>query len=134
MNLQDPSKPHSAIKRLMNKRECFVPRMDSLNASGLIIGGLNEGIGNPRTTIADIATILRRDGMWSARIIRIANSSFFSAHLQRVQNHRGYTAACRHTRHSSLTKPVQYSANRLYALGIKFIQLLETSRGALKPS
>jgi HD-like signal output (HDOD) protein len=77
MNLQEPSNPHDDVKRLANKRECLLPFMDSLNSSGQILGLLNMAISNPRTTIADIATILRRDVMLSARIIRIANSAFF---------------------------------------------------------
>ena len=76
MNLQEPSNPHGDVKRLTNDRECLLPLMDSLNASGQILGLLNMAISNPHTTIADIATILRRDVMLSARIIRISNSAF----------------------------------------------------------
>ena len=50
---------------------------DSLNASGQILGLLNLAISNPRTSIAEIATILRRDVVLSARIIRMSNSAFF---------------------------------------------------------
>lgn len=68
---------HGPAKRLTNDRDCLLAITDSLNASGQILGLLNAAISNPRTSIADIATILRRDVMLSARIIRIANSAFF---------------------------------------------------------
>ena len=77
MNLQQPSNPHDDVKRLTNDRQCLLPLVDSLNSSGQILGMLNMAISNPLTTVADIAAILQRDKMLSARVIRISNSDFF---------------------------------------------------------
>lgn len=77
MTLSEPSKPHGSVKRLTNAHDCLLAITESLNASGQILGLLNLAISNPRTTIPEIATILRRDVMLSARIIRISNSAFF---------------------------------------------------------
>jgi HD-like signal output (HDOD) protein len=77
MTLSETSHPHGNVKRLSNDQQCLLTITDSLNASGQILGLLNMAISNPRTTIPEIATILRRDVMLSARIIRISNSAFF---------------------------------------------------------
>lgn len=77
MTLSEPSKPTGSVKRLTNAHDCLLAITESLNASGQILGLLNMAISNPRTTIPEIATILRRDVMLSARIIRISNSAFF---------------------------------------------------------
>jgi HD-like signal output (HDOD) protein len=77
MTLSEPSKLHGSVKRLTNAPDCLLSITESLNASGQILGLLNLAISNPRTTIPEIATILRRDVMLSARIIRISNSAFF---------------------------------------------------------
>jgi HD-like signal output (HDOD) protein len=77
MHLQAPSNSRSGINRLTNDQQCLLSITDSLNSSGQILALLNLAISNPRTTIAEIATILRRDVMLSARIIRISNSAFF---------------------------------------------------------
>ena len=77
MTLSAPFNPHGSIKRLTNDHQCLLAITDTLNASGQILGLLNMAISNPRTTIAEIAAILRRDVVLSARIIRMSNSAFF---------------------------------------------------------
>ena len=77
MITSEPSTPHGSVKRLTNNQQCLLAITDTLSASGQVLGLLNMAISNPRTTIPEIATILRRDVMLSARIIRIANSAFF---------------------------------------------------------
>jgi hypothetical protein len=68
MTLSETSLPHGSVKRLTNDQQCLLTITDSLNASGQILGLLNLAISNPRTTIAEIATILRRDVMLSAHV------------------------------------------------------------------
>ena len=77
MTLNVTSTHTGRVDRLTNDRECLLAITDSLNASGQILGLLNLAISNPRTTIPEIATILRRDVVLAARIVRIANSAFF---------------------------------------------------------
>jgi HD-like signal output (HDOD) protein len=77
MNLQESISPTGGAPRLTADAQCLLSITDSLKSSGQILGLLNLAISNPRTTIPEIATILRRDVMLSARIIRIANSAFF---------------------------------------------------------
>lgn len=77
MNLTEPTKPTAGAPRLTSDSQCLLSITDSLNSSAQILGLLNLAISNPRTTVPEIATILRRDVMLSARIIRIANSAFF---------------------------------------------------------
>jgi HD-like signal output (HDOD) protein len=77
MNSGGPLNPPVNAKRLTSNRESLLAITDSLNASEQILGLLNLAISNPRTSIADVAMILRRDVVLSARIIRMANSAFF---------------------------------------------------------
>ena len=77
MNLSAGVNPPGCANRLTNNRECLFAITESLTASGQMLGMLNLAIRNPRTTIPEIANILRRDAMLSARLIRLANSAFF---------------------------------------------------------
>ena len=76
MNLGENRNPQGSVKRLTNNMECLLAIADSLNATGQALEMLNLVISNPRTTIPEIATILRRDVVLSARIIRMSNSAF----------------------------------------------------------
>jgi HD-like signal output (HDOD) protein len=63
--------------KLTNNHNCLISITESLNACGQILCLLNLTIRNPSATIAEIATILRKDVVLSARIIKMANSAFF---------------------------------------------------------
>ena len=77
MNSSAPLHSQGSLKRLNHNMGCLLAIADSLNAAGPVLGMLNHAISNPRTTIPEIATILRRDVMLSARIIRMSNSAFY---------------------------------------------------------
>jgi HD-like signal output (HDOD) protein len=77
MTLSEPIKQTGGVHRLTNDRDCLLAITDSLNASGQILASLNMAIRHPHTTIDEIALILRRDVILSARIIRLSNSAFF---------------------------------------------------------
>ncbi len=67
MNLQESISPTGGAPRLTADAQCLLSITDSLKSSGQILGLLNLAISNPRTTIPEIATILRRDVMLSAQ-------------------------------------------------------------------
>jgi HD-like signal output (HDOD) protein len=62
---------------LTNDPDCLLAITESLSATGQVLALLNVAISNPRTTITELAAILRRDVMLSARVVRTANSAFF---------------------------------------------------------
>lgn len=63
--------------RLTNSPDCLLAITDSLSATGQIVARLNVAISDPHCTLDEVATILRRDVMLSARVVRTANSAFF---------------------------------------------------------
>ena len=75
-SLSGPLNQPGRIHRLTNNRECLFALTDSLTASGQILGLLNLAISNPRTTLAELASLLHRDVVLSERLIRLANSAF----------------------------------------------------------
>ena len=77
MILGETRNPQGSVKRLTHNMECLLAIADSLNATGQVLGMLNIVISNPRTTLPEIASILRCDVVLSARIIRMSNSAFF---------------------------------------------------------
>ena len=77
VSLSGPFNPPGSFRRLTNNRECLFAITDSLNASGQILGMLNHAICNPRIKIPEIADIVCRDVILTARLIRMANSAFY---------------------------------------------------------
>jgi HD-like signal output (HDOD) protein len=67
----------NGVKRLTHDYTGLLSISESLNVAGDVLGLLNLALRNPRITLIEMALILRRDVVLSARVIRIANTAFF---------------------------------------------------------
>jgi HD-like signal output (HDOD) protein len=67
----------SGVPRLTHRYEGLMCLADSLNVSAQVLDLLNTAIRNPHVSILEVGQILRFDVVLSARIIRIANTSYF---------------------------------------------------------
>jgi HD-like signal output (HDOD) protein len=63
---------------IIPNHDMLVQLADSMSVSAQVIARLNQIMRSPTSTLVDIAQVLRTDPSLSARVVRIANSAFFS--------------------------------------------------------
>jgi HD-like signal output (HDOD) protein len=68
---------HPTDARLLDRTR-LIQLADSLSVSAQVIGRLNQTLRSPTCTLHDIAHVMRSDPALSARVVRVANSAFFS--------------------------------------------------------
>ena len=76
MNLGANTNLLGGTKRLVNDAVCVLAITETLNGSGEILGMLKNAIRNPRTTIPEVAHIMRNNRVLLTQIVTFANTVF----------------------------------------------------------